>query len=73
MANRTTEDYERQRNRQVAGIRSVLDYIIGLLFIIAGIASFVRFKGEALMIAFGVIAILYGGWRVYRGYKKTAV
>lgn len=70
MEHKTSDDYKTQRNRQVAGIRSVLDFLVGLVFIIIGVVSFVKFKKDIVMIAFGSVAILYGIWRLYKGYKK---
>ncbi|MFV0605839.1 MAG: hypothetical protein ACK5NK_08375 [Niabella sp.] len=70
MEHKTSDDYKTQRNRQVAGIRSVLDFLVGLVFIVIGVVSFVKFKKDIVMIAFGSVAILYGIWRLYKGYKK---
>lgn len=72
MVNKTSEDFERNRNRQMAKMRSVMDYVFGLLFMIAGAFSLARFTDDSLMIGFGVVALLYGIWRIYRGYKKTS-
>lgn len=70
MANRTTDDFEQQRSRQVSGMRSVLDYLIGTVFIVIGITCFVKFQKDYVMLAFGGIAVLYGAWRLYKGFKK---
>lgn len=52
---------------------SILDYVFGAVFIIIGIVCFVKFRAETLMIAFGAIAILYGIWKIYKGYRKSSV
>lgn len=74
------EEYEKQRRRQVAGMRSILDYGMGVLFVLVG-AYFLlyealdmnvfRTKPSAMDKAIGVLFIVYGAWRIYRGYKKN--
>lgn len=74
------EEYEKQRRKQVAGMRSILDYGMGVLFVLVG-AYFLlyealdmnvfRSKPSVMDKAIGVLFIVYGAWRVYRGYKKN--
>ena len=73
MANKTSEDYENERNKRAMAAGSILDYVFGAVFIIIGIVWFVKFRAETLMIAFGAIAILYGIWKIYKGYRKSSV
>ncbi len=70
MANRTSEDFERERNNQTTGVRSVLDYLVAAAFIIIGIVCFVKYSADTTMVVFGVVAVLYGIWRLYKVYKK---
>jgi amino acid transporter len=75
------EEYENKRRKQVSFMRSVLDYGMGLLFIILGVMIFLRDKlnldaGERFKIdvpnkVIGVVFALYGLWRIYKGYKKN--
>ncbi|WP_114789510.1 hypothetical protein U0035_08210 [Niabella yanshanensis] len=80
MSLKTNEEYEQRRTRQVSRIRGVLDYTMGILII--GIGLFLVFR-SAINIklnkiyppdvwdkVYGILVILYGSWRLYRGYKK---
>ena len=74
------EEYENKKKKQVSQMRSIMDYGMGVLMLIAGI--FFLFHKElkislgndstSLMdIFFGSLCLLYGSWRIYRGYKKN--
>ena len=75
------EDYERQKRKQIALRRAMMDYSIGILITMAGIFFLLRdkfklqfnenFPPNDIDKIFGVICILYGSWRIYRGYKKN--
>lgn len=75
------EDYEKKKRKQVASMRSLMDYGIGVLILGAGIFFFFRDQFDMTLNAlyppnsidkiFGVVCVVYGGWRVYRGYKKN--
>lgn len=74
------EEYENNRRKQVSGIRSVMDYTMGIVFIAIGLYfllsqtmgwQLMGRKGTALDYVIGVVFLVYGGWRVYRGYKKN--
>lgn len=75
------EEYEKRKRNQVAFMRSLLDYGMGVLILIAGVFFFFRnkfdiplnerFPPNELDKIFGAICLLYGGWRIYRGYKKN--
>lgn len=60
-------------------MRSILDYGMGVLFLLIGLyfllyenldMNIFRQKPTALDKAIGALFVLYGGWRIYRGYKK---
>lgn len=76
--------YEEQRERSRKTYqfsRSLLDYIMGLMVIVAGviflkkdhfgIPQLKRADNDGLLIPlFGGVCIIYGLWRFYRGYRK---
>lgn len=74
------EDYEKKKRRQISSMKSMMDYGMGILILAAG-AFFLfrskfhlsfneRFPPNDIDIIFGVICIIYGSWRLYRGYQK---
>ncbi len=75
------EEYEKQKRKQIIIRRALMDYSIGALITIAGIFFLVRdmfdlqfnenFPPNDIDKIFGAICILYGSWRIYRGYKKN--
>ena len=75
------EDYERQRERQAARFQSILHFTMGLLLVGGGVAFLLAKKYQYSMFGIepnddrmkilGVLFLLYGIWRVYRGYKLT--
>jgi cytochrome c biogenesis protein CcdA len=74
------EEYEKKRRKQVSFMRSLMDYAMGIVIIFLGILLFFhdKFKLEInerlspnIVKILGVIFVLYGAWRVYRGYKKN--
>lgn len=61
-------------------MRSMVDYTMGALFLLLGLYFLVYdamgwnvFDREASSLDYfiGGLFILYGGWRIYRGYKKN--
>lgn len=73
------EEYEDQRRKQIAIRRSIMDYCMGGLFFLLGLL-FLLHKSigfefgnnrPLLDIVFGTMCVLYGSWRIYRGYKKN--
>lgn len=60
-------------------MRSITDFGMGFIYLGIGIvilfAKQFNFHNEFAMgflaKAFAVLAIIYGGWRIYRGYKKN--
>ncbi|MBA2746851.1 MAG: hypothetical protein H0U44_11545 [Flavisolibacter sp.] len=72
-----------QQNRQrpgTHGLRSMMDMVMGTLIVLIGVYFLVYEKMEinvfrkepspVLDVVVGLVFILYGGWRIYRGYKK---
>ena len=75
------DEYEQKRKKDLKRIRSIVDYTMGVLFLALGIFFFIRYQQniylkyignpDTLDIVLGVLFVLYGGWRIYRGYKKN--
>jgi hypothetical protein len=75
------EEYEKQKRKQVTFRRALVDYSIGLMITAMGVFFLLRdkfnlqfnerFPPNDIDKIFGVICLLYGGWRIYRGYKKN--
>jgi cytochrome c biogenesis protein CcdA len=74
------EEYEKKRRKQVSFVRTLMDYAMGIIILILGVVLFFhdKFKLEInerfspnMVKILGVIFVLYGIWRIYRGYKKN--
>ena len=76
------EEYEKKKRKQVALMKSLLDYGMGLIILLGGLLFFFRdrlgdisfnrrFPPNDMDKIFGAMCILYGAWRIYRGYKKN--
>ncbi len=75
------EEYEQKKRKQISFMKSLLDYGMGLMILLAGLFFFLRSKFDIsfnqrfppndIDKIFGVICIIYGCWRLYRGYKKN--
>lgn len=75
------EEYEKRRKRQVSLMRALLDYGMGIAIVGIGVFFFFRNRFDMAFNAsfppnnmdkiFGAVCIVYGGWRIYRGYKKN--
>jgi len=73
------EDFERKRERQTARFHSILHFTMGLLITGAGVAFLLAKKyqygmfgiepNDDRMKILGALFLLYGLWRLYRGYK----
>lgn len=74
------EEYERKKRKQVSSMRALMDYAMGLFFFLLG-AFFLfrhrfdlpfneRFPPDDLDKILGAMCLLYGSWRIYRGYQK---
>jgi hypothetical protein len=68
------EDFQEQQRKRTVRIRSFMDFTMGGLLIVAGTLLLI-YKIEKLddinRKGLGGLFILYGIWRVYRGYKKN--
>jgi hypothetical protein len=73
------EEYENQRQKQISQMRTITNYGMGVVFLCAGIFFLIyeRFginlgkEPSGLDEILGILFILYGVWRIYRGYKKN--
>lgn len=76
------EEYEKKKRKQVAQMKSLMDYGMGIIIFGAGIFFFFRNKWGDIPLneqfppneidkIFGGVCLLYGAWRIYRGYKKN--
>ncbi len=76
------EEFENRpdpKTKRYAMMRSISDYGMGLLYVGIGViilfARQFNFNNDFVMTipakVFAVVAILYGVWRMYRGYKKN--
>jgi hypothetical protein len=73
------EEYQKEHRRKLARTRSIVDWIMGAILFVGGVFFIVyRFIGIRIMdrkpedidFLIGGLFILYGIWRMYRGYKK---
>ena len=73
------EEYEQKRRKQLTRMRSTMDTVMGILFVLVGIYFLVYdemgwnvFNRDPSSIDYAIstLFILYGAWRLYRGYKK---
>jgi len=74
------DEYEKKKRKEVSLMKSIMDYGMGILIILAGLFFLfhkmlkIPFGDDSASIfdkIFGVMCLLYGSWRVYRGYKKN--
>ncbi|HEX7847602.1 MAG TPA: hypothetical protein VF476_17500 [Chitinophagaceae bacterium] len=75
------EEYEKQKKKDVSIMRTIRDYGIGVVVLFFGafmllrdqfnLAINERFKPDIWDKVLGVMCLLYGAWRIYRGYKKN--
>ena len=73
------EDFQEQQRRKLARARSFMDFTMGSILFLVGVFFIVyRHFGITLMdrepsgmdYLIGGLFIVYGIWRIYRGYKK---
>jgi hypothetical protein len=74
------EDYQNEHRKKVTRVRSMMDYIMGAIIILIGVyfllyetlgLNVFRREPSPLDKLLGGVFILYGSWRMYRGYKKN--
>jgi len=73
------EDFQEENRKRTARIRSFMDTVMGILLIFMGLyfvfyrnlgINVFKQKPSDLDYAIGGLFIIYGAWRIYRGYKK---
>ncbi len=76
------EEYENKKRKQVSSMKSLMDYGMGILILLLGMFFFFRGKLGSIELnekfppdnidkLFGAFCLIYGAWRIYRGYKKN--
>lgn len=74
------EDYELQRKKTGSRVRSIVDYVMGTVFVSSGIyfltyekfgINIFRREPSSIDYLIGGLFVVYGSWRIYRGYKKN--
>lgn len=75
------EEYEKKKKKDISLMRSIRDYGIGVVIILFGAFMFFRnnfdleinerYKPDATDKVLGAACLLYGAWRLYRGYRKN--
>ena len=74
------EEFQNKQRKQRSQMQSIMSYVMGSVFILAGICFLVYDKmGWSLMdrepssidYFIGGLFVIYGSWRIYRGYKKN--
>ena len=75
-----SEDYDKQKRKRVILQRSIADYGMGTFFLLVGLyfffydeldISIFSTKPTSIDLFIGALFVLYGSWRLYRGYKKN--
>lgn len=73
------EDFQEQQRKKVARVRAFMDYTMGILLLVFGIYFLCYDKlginlfgrqPSSIDYLIGALFVLYGIWRIYRGYKK---
>ena len=74
------EDYRKQREKQIGRVRSITNLVMGSLFFLLGvfflvyeslgITDLMGRKPSGLDKILGILFVIYGIWRAYRGYKN---
>ena len=75
------EEYEKKKRNQVSLMKSLMDYGMGVIILLLGafflfrnnfkLAFNERFPPDDIDKILGVMCLIYGTWRIYRGYKKN--
>ena len=73
------EELQEEHRQKLARSRSLVDWIMGAVLILAGVffivyryagINFMNRKPGSIDFVIGGLFIIYGIWRMYRGYKK---
>ena len=72
-------DYEEQNRKRMSRMRSIMDYTMGILLLFIGL-YFLSYDQLGVNVfnrnpsnidyLIGGLFVIYGIWRIYRGYKK---
>lgn len=75
------EDFQQQQKQKLSTMRSIMDYTMGILFVLIGVyfllyrllgmKHILNSQPSMLDYLLGVLFAGYGSWRIYRGYKKN--
>ncbi len=73
-----TNDYNETKVKRYSNMKSILDFGMGLIYIGVGIMILLakklllnnEFADSIIGKGLAVIVIIYGVWRIYRGFKK---
>jgi hypothetical protein len=74
------EEFQDEHRKKAAQMRSIMDFTMGGLLVIFGIyflvysrlgINFFNRKPSAIDYFLGALFLIYGIWRIYRGYKKN--
>ena len=74
------EEFQEKQRRQRSRMRSMVDYTMGTVFLLLGVYFLIYEKlgwkllnrePSSIDYFIGLLFVLYGGWRIYRGYKKN--
>jgi len=73
------EDSQEQQRKRMSRMRSVMDFIMGIILLVAGFyfltyeklgVNIFRRTPSGIDYFIGALFVLYGIWRIYRGFKK---
>jgi hypothetical protein len=73
------EDYQEQQRKRITRMRSTMDFTMGALLLLIGLyfltyqklgINIFRKNPSDIDYLIGGLFVLYGIWRIYRGYKK---
>lgn len=73
------EDFQEQQRKRTIRMRSIMDIGMGAIMFLAGVFFLmygelgIKLRGRehsTMDYALGALFVLYGIWRIYRGYKK---
>jgi hypothetical protein len=74
------EEFQEKQRRQRSRMRSMVDYTMGTVFFLLGVYFLLYEKlgwkllnrePSSIDYFIGLLFVLYGSWRIYRGYKKN--
>ena len=73
------EDYQEQHRKKLARVRSITDFVMGTILFLVGLyfltyeqldMNIFNREHSSIDYLIGGMFVLYGAWRIYRGYKK---